>query len=236
MLPPLPDLAPLWLSLQVACAATLLMLFPGILAAWYIFGNAVSTPLLSVLVDRHGQRRVLLPAAAAHAVAVIALAVLLRTDAAYGDKAARVSALAKDVSEYLAGLDLPAAPPSGISVAYHYPCSLQHGQGVTREPRVLLARAGFVVKDVPEGHLCCGSAGTYNMLQPEIAGALAARKAANIERVSPDVIATSNLGCMVQIGQATTLPIVHLVELIDWATGGPRPDALQNTSVALANA
>jgi glycolate oxidase iron-sulfur subunit len=157
---------------------------------------------------------------------------LLRTDPVYAEKAARVSALAKDVSEYLAGLDLPAAPPSGLAVAYHCPCSLQHGQGITRQPKALLARAGFVVKDVPEGHLCCGSAGTYNMLQPEIAGALAARKAANIERVAPDVVATSNLGCMVQIGQATTLPIVHLVELIDWATGGPRPDALQNISVA----
>jgi glycolate dehydrogenase iron-sulfur subunit len=121
--------------------------------------------------------------------------------------------------------------PSGVRVAYHCPCSLQHGQKIAREPKALLANAGFVVKDVPEGHLCCGSAGTYNMLQPEIAGRLAARKAANIERVEPDVIATSNLGCMVQIGQASRIPIVHLVELLDWATGGPKPKALHGVRI-----
>jgi glycolate dehydrogenase iron-sulfur subunit len=122
-------------------------------------------------------------------------------------------------------------PPGGakaLTVAYHAPCSLQHGQRVTKPPRALLANAGFVVRDVPEGHLCCGSAGTYNMLQPELAARLAARKAANIERLNPDVIATSNLGCMLQIGQATALPIVHLVELLDWATGGPRPSPLRD--------
>ena len=156
---------------------------------------------------------------------------MFRTDPAYAGKAARVSALARDVSEYLAGLDLPPAPPSGLAVAYHCPCSLQHGQGITRQPKALLANAGFVVKDVPEGHLCCGSAGTYNMLQPGIARALAERKAANIERVEPDVIATSNLGCMVQIGHATAVPTVHLVELIDWATGGPRPAALRDVRI-----
>jgi len=155
---------------------------------------------------------------------------MLRTDPAYADKAARVSALARDISEYLAQLDLPPGARTGLTVAYHCPCSLQHGQKIVRAPKDLLARAGFAVKDVPEGHLCCGSAGTYNMLQPDIARTLAARKAANIERISPDVIATSNLGCMVQIGQATAIPIVHLVELIDWATGGPAPQALQNVS------
>ena len=153
---------------------------------------------------------------------------MLRTDPAYADKAARVSALARDISEYLAQLDLTPGAPKGLTVAYHCPCSLQHGQNIVREPKSVLAQAGFVIKDVPEGHLCCGSAGTYNMLQPEIARRLAARKAANIERVKPDVIATSNLGCMLQIGQATAIPIVHLVELIDWATGGPAPQALQN--------
>jgi glycolate dehydrogenase iron-sulfur subunit len=151
---------------------------------------------------------------------------MLRTDPAYAEKARRVSALAQDIAEYLAHMEMAAAPSSGLRVAYHCPCSLQHGQKIAREPKALLARAGFSVKDVPEGHLCCGSAGTYNMLQPEIAARLAARKAANIERVAPDVIATSNLGCMVQIAQATAIPIVHVVELLDWATGGPRPTAL----------
>jgi glycolate oxidase iron-sulfur subunit len=151
---------------------------------------------------------------------------MLRSDPLYAEKAGKVSALAQDVSEYLGQLDLARARPTGLRVAYHCPCSLQHGQKVTREPKALLTELGFIVKDVPEGHLCCGSAGTYNMLQPEIAQRLAARKAANIERTRPDVIATSNLGCMVQIGQATAIPILHLVELLDWATGGPRPAGL----------
>jgi glycolate oxidase iron-sulfur subunit len=156
---------------------------------------------------------------------------MLRTDPAYADKAARVSALAKDISEYLAGLDLRMqAPVGGMAVAYHAACSLQHGQKIVREPKQLLARAGFTIKEIPEAHLCCGSAGTYNMLQPEIAARLRDRKAANIERTAPDLIATGNIGCMVQIGQATRVPIVHTVELIDWATGGPQPDALINSA------
>jgi glycolate oxidase iron-sulfur subunit len=104
---------------------------------------------------------------------------------------------------------------------------MQHGQKITREPKALLTQAGFIVKDVPEGHLCCGSAGTYNLLQPAIAQRLAKRKAANIARLAPDVIATGNLGCMVQIGSATGTPIVHTVELLDWATGGPAPRGLR---------
>jgi glycolate oxidase iron-sulfur subunit len=152
---------------------------------------------------------------------------MLRTDPAYAQKAAKVSALAQDISEYLAKLGL-AKPKraSGRVVAYHSACSMQHGQGIDRAPRELLAQAGFAVKEVPEGHLCCGSAGTYNMLQPEIAGRLARRKAANIEKVNPEIIATGNIGCMVQIGGATAIPVVHTVELLDWATGGPKPAAL----------
>jgi glycolate dehydrogenase iron-sulfur subunit len=161
---------------------------------------------------------------------------MLRSEAAYADKAARVSALTQDISVYLAKLDIAPTPSSGVRVAYHAPCSLQHGQKVVREPKALLARAGFTVKDVPEAHLCCGSAGTYNMLQPQIAGRLAARKVGNIARVAPDVIATSNLGCMVQIGQATQTPIVHLVELLDWATGGPQPAALAGLRIAAERA
>jgi glycolate dehydrogenase iron-sulfur subunit len=156
---------------------------------------------------------------------------IFRGDPAYADKAARVSALAKDISEYLAELNpASAVAQSGIVVAYHAACSLQHGQNIVREPKQLLARAGFAVKDVPEGHLCCGSAGTYNMLQPQIAARLRDRKVANIEKLAPDVIATGNIGCMVQIGQATGIPIVHTVELIDWATGGPAPEALKKIS------
>jgi glycolate oxidase iron-sulfur subunit len=157
---------------------------------------------------------------------------MLRTDPAYADKAARVSALAQDISQYLGKLDIASTLATGLRVAYHSPCSLQHGQKVIREPKALLAQAGFIVKDVPEGHLCCGSAGTYNMLQPALAASLAARKAANIARVTPDVVATSNLGCMVQIAQASAIPIVHMVELIDWATGGPRPRALVGLQTA----
>jgi len=152
---------------------------------------------------------------------------MLRTDDAYAEKAARVSSLAKDVSEYLAGLAL--APVKGIprlTLAYHAACSLQHGQKILREPKELLARMGFAVRDVPEAHLCCGSAGTYNILQPDIANALRTRKVANIETLAPDVIAAGNIGCITQISAGTAIPVVHTVELLDWATGGPLPQAL----------
>ena len=162
---------------------------------------------------------------------------MFRDDPAYAAKAARVSALAKDVTEYVAqiGLMAPAAG-SGLVVAYHSACSMQHGQGIRTEPKALLTRAGFTVKDVPEGHICCGSAGTYNILQPELAGTLRARKVANIERIRPDVIATGNIGCATQIGKGTGIPIVHTVELLDWATGGPRPAALDGVAPRLAAA
>jgi glycolate oxidase iron-sulfur subunit len=153
---------------------------------------------------------------------------MLRTDQAYAAKAVTVSKLAKDVSEYLATLKLQAGRvPPGMTVAYHGACSLQHGQKITREPKELLSKCGFIVKDVPEGHLCCGSAGTYNILQPDLAERLRERKIANIKRLEPDVIAAGNIGCLTQIGAGTTLPVVHTVELIDWATGGPVPEMLQ---------
>src|SRR5690606_31978760 len=113
-----------------------------------------------------------------------------------------------------------------LRVAYHSACSLQHGQRVGEQPKVLLASAGFEVVDVPEGHLCCGSAGTYNILQPGLARELRDRKVANIESQAPDVIAAGNIGCMTQIATGTAIPVVHTVELLDWATGGPRPAAL----------
>jgi glycolate oxidase iron-sulfur subunit len=154
---------------------------------------------------------------------------MLRSDSAYAVKAARVSALAKDVSEYLSTLILPLAnAPARLTVAYHSACSLQHGQKVVREPKELLCKFGFIVKDVPEGHLCCGSAGTYNILQPSLADRLRDRKVANIERLQPDVIAAGNIGCITQIATGTDIPVVHTVELIDWATGGPVPRPLRD--------
>jgi glycolate oxidase iron-sulfur subunit len=153
---------------------------------------------------------------------------MLRTDESYKDKAAKVSALARDVSEYLATLAIAkAAAPQKLTVAFHSPCSLQHGQRVHREPKDLLTACGFVVKEVPEAHLCCGSAGTYNILQPDIAVRLRDRKIGNIEQAAPDVIAAGNIGCMTQIASGTPIPVVHPVELLDWATGGPVPERLR---------
>ncbi|MGA3310573.1 MAG: glycolate oxidase subunit GlcF [Xanthobacteraceae bacterium] len=153
---------------------------------------------------------------------------MLRTDSAYAGHAKQVASLARDITEYLATLPLEADQNArGLVVAYHAACSLQHGQRITRQPKELLVKLGFVVKDVPDGHLCCGSAGTYNILQPDIARRLRERKVGTIERLRPDVIAAGNLGCMTQIAAGTKLPVVHTVELIDWATGGPCPPALR---------
>ena len=154
---------------------------------------------------------------------------MLREDRDFAGPAAKISALAKDISEYVDSLDLPVPQwQSELVIAYHSACSLQHGQKITQAPKELLSKNGFVVKDVPESHLCCGSAGTYNILQPELAGRLRDRKIANIASVKPDMIAAGNIGCMVQIGavlkvDGTSVPVVHTIELLDWATGGPRP-------------
>lgn len=149
---------------------------------------------------------------------------LLREDAAFAADAAKVSGLAKDITEFVAGLELATTTQQdNIVVAYHSACSLQHGQKITGLPKELLSKNGFVVKDVPESHLCCGSAGTYNILQPELAGRLRDRKVANIASVKPDMIAAGNIGCMVQIASGTSVPVVHTIELLDWATGGSRP-------------
>jgi glycolate oxidase iron-sulfur subunit len=155
---------------------------------------------------------------------------MLREDPAFKGPAAKVSALAKDITEYLAGLELKgqekgqASAHDGLTIAYHSACSLQHGQKVVSLPKELLSKSGFVVKDVPESHLCCGSAGTYNLLQPDIATRLRDRKLANIASVKPDMIAAGNIGCMMQIAGGTSVPVVHTIELLDWATGGPRPE------------
>jgi len=157
---------------------------------------------------------------------------LFRTDPQYAARAAHVSARARDISEVLAEimaehrLDAPPLSAPGLRVAYHSACSLQHGQKLNALAPRLLREAGFHVLDVPEGHICCGSAGTYSLLQPEMSAQLRDRKARNIESVKPDVIATGNIGCITQIGQATGVPIVHTVELLDWATGGPQPARL----------
>jgi glycolate oxidase iron-sulfur subunit len=149
---------------------------------------------------------------------------MLREDREYAAAAAEISARTKDITEYVDGLELrPTQQQNDVVVAYHSACSLQHGQKITQVPKELLSKNGFVVKDVPESHLCCGSAGTYNILQPDIARRLRDRKVANIAKVKPDMIAAGNIGCMVQIASGTSVPVVHTIELLDWATGGPRP-------------
>ena len=141
-------------------------------------------------------------------------------------EAAEVSRLAVDISELLARIGLPAGAPKGLRVAYHAACSLQHGQQVKTAPKDLLRQVGFDVVEPADSHLCCGSAGTYNLLQPEISGQLKTRKVQTLEARKPDVIAAGNIGCMMQIGSGTGVPVVHTVELLDWATGGPKPRGL----------
>jgi glycolate oxidase iron-sulfur subunit len=153
---------------------------------------------------------------------------MLRLDPAYAEKAARISALAKDITEYLATFELPSHMPRGITVAYHSACSMQHGQRIGTAPKQLLKAAGFTVRDPAEGHLCCGSAGTYNIMQSEISAELKARKVRNLEATKPDIIATGNIGCITQIATGTAVPVLHTVELLDWIYGGEMPKKLSN--------
>lgn len=155
---------------------------------------------------------------------------MLRADQAYAERAARVSALTRDISEFINdSIKLEYVPVPAMKVAYHGACSLEHGQKVTAAPRAVLAQAGFDLIDIPEGHLCCGSAGTYNILQPELANHLRTRKIANIDKVMPELITAGNIGCITQIAAGTPIPVVHPIELIDWATGGSTPKALERT-------
>lgn len=152
---------------------------------------------------------------------------MFRDDPDLAEKAQVISSLARDITEFMSEIGLaPQLTATGQRVAYHSACSLQHGQQVKSQPKQLLKQAGFIVVDPPEGHLCCGSAGTYNLLQPDIAGKLRDRKVANIESTSPEIIAAGNIGCITQISAGTSLPVVHTVELLDWATGGPPPSRL----------
>jgi glycolate oxidase iron-sulfur subunit len=155
---------------------------------------------------------------------------MFRDDPVWAGAARRISGLTRDISQFMAGIGIEPVTPTGQTVAYHAACSLQHGQKVTGEPKALLAKAGFIVRDVPEGHLCCGSAGTYNLLQPEIAGRLKERKLANLGRLNPDIVATGNIGCITQLSGGSPIPVIHTVELLDWATGGPRPEGLESKS------
>ncbi len=171
---------------------------------------------------------------------------IFRHEPAMAEKARIVAERVRDVSEVVADLGLPATadtskvadgPPGRIDksvrVAYHDACSLQHGQRVKEAPRALLAEAGFEVVEVSEGHICCGSAGTFNMLEPDLATQLGARKAVAVTQTEADVVAAGNIGCMEQIGSGVAIPVVHTVELLDWATGGPCPEALTSAGMHL---
>jgi len=151
---------------------------------------------------------------------------ILKGDPVWGPRAAGVAAIAKDITEFLMGVDLQPQKVPPLRVAYHSACSMQHGQKVIQEPELLLKKAGFTVLDVPEGYLCCGSAGTYNMFQAETAEKLRDRKVRRIKEVNPDLVAGGNIGCIVQLLEALGIPMVHTVELLDWATGGPKPKIL----------
>ena len=154
----------------------------------------------------------------------------LRNDADYAARAKKIADRCYDISEFINDIKhLEYVKRPALKVAYHPACSLAHGQRVTEAPKEVLSKAGFVLIDIPESHLCCGSAGTYNILQPELANRLRDRKIANIDKVMPELIAAGNIGCIIQIAGGTLIPVVHPIELIDWATGGSAPRALERT-------
>ena len=151
---------------------------------------------------------------------------IFRDDIEYAEKANKISEISKDITEFMVELNLKFSSLKDISdqrITYHSACSMQHGQGIHNQPLQLLSAVGFDVMEPLEAHLCCGSAGTYNILQKEIADQLGDRKAANISLTEPTIVATGNIGCITQLAVKIDVPIVHTVELLDWATGGPKP-------------
>jgi glycolate oxidase iron-sulfur subunit len=152
---------------------------------------------------------------------------LLSHDAEWAERARRVAALSMDVSEVLMDVGaMPASTPTGQTVTYHSACTMQHGLGLRTQAKLLLTAAGFTVREPAEPHICCGSAGAYSILQPDLSQRLRARKVANLEATAPEIVASGNIGCITHVAAATRLPVVHTVELIDWATGGPKPAQL----------
>ena len=143
-------------------------------------------------------------------------------------KAKQISELAKDITEYLGkNIKLNFVPQEKkYKIAYHSACSMQHGQKVHAQPINLLKQSGNDILEVPDGHLCCGSAGTYNLLQGTMAKELLKRKVENINKIEPDFISAGNIGCITQIATGTQTPIVHTVELLDWFTGGNKPTSI----------
>jgi glycolate oxidase iron-sulfur subunit len=159
---------------------------------------------------------------------------MFRNDPQMAQKAEAVSSITLDITELLTKLDYrPVIAVPRLKIAYHSACSLQHGQQIKTAPKDLLRKAGFTVVEPADSHLCCGSAGTYNLMQPDISDQLKSRKIKTLEAKSPDIIAAGNIGCMMQIGQGTDVPMVHTVELLDWATGGPAPRAVPPALTAL---
>tara|TARA_B100000686_G_C16746459_1_gene949718 strand:+ start:21 stop:1082 length:1062 start_codon:yes stop_codon:yes gene_type:complete len=156
---------------------------------------------------------------------------IFRGDKELKKKAKKISELTKDITEYLEenvklNFVEKTKKEKNYKIAYHSACSMQHGQKVHNEPINLIKKTGNRVYEIPDGHICCGSAGTYNLLQTEIAEKLLKDKIQNIEKIKPQIISTGNIGCITQISQATKIPILHTIEIIDWYTGGPKPKIL----------
>jgi glycolate oxidase iron-sulfur subunit len=154
---------------------------------------------------------------------------IFRGDVTLKKKAKKISELTKDISEYLSDnlkLNFKDNNKKVYKIAYHSACSMQHGQKIHSKPIDLLKKTGNEILEIPDGHLCCGSAGTYNMLQAEIADKLLKEKVMNIEKIKPDIISTGNIGCITQIANGIKIPILHTIEILDWYTGGPKPKIL----------
>ena len=158
---------------------------------------------------------------------------IFRGDADFKKKAKKISELTKDITEYLSdkvklNFITNSLNEKKYKIAYHSACSMQHGQKIHKQPINLIKKTGNEVLEIADGHLCCGSAGTYNLLQSEIAKKLLKKKIENIEKIKPEFISTGNIGCITQIANGTKIPILHTIEIIDWYTGGPKPDILRN--------